>query len=297
MKKFNEWKASAQNAGSRLAFRGGTYSLMLTAVVLAILIVVNIFVSALPPALTQYDISASKLYSITSNTKVVVSALDQDVTIYWIVQDGKEDSVIENLLSKYETLSDHIHVEKKNPDVFPTFAQQYTDEEVANNSLVVESGTRSRFIGYDDIYVQETDLVTYSTDSSFDGEGAITSAIDYVVNEDQPRVYVLEGHGEAELPASLSEQMEKENMEVVSFSLLTEDAIPEDADCILIYAPASDISAEEQAMLSDYVAGGGKLMVSAGPTEDGILENLYGLLSDYGVEATDGIVVDTDRAH
>ncbi len=297
MKKFNEWKASAQNAGSRLAFRGGTYSLMLTAVVLAILIVVNIFVSALPPALTQYDISASKLYSITSNTKVVVSALDQDVTIYWIVQDGKEDSVIENLLSKYETLSDHIHVEKKNPDVFPTFAQQYTDEEVANNSLVVESGTRSRYIGYDDIYVEETDLVTYSTDSSFDGEGAITSAIDYVVNEDQPRVYVLEGHGEAELPASLSEQMEKENMEVISFSLLTEDAIPEDADCILIYAPASDISAEEQAMLSDYVAGGGKLMVSAGPTEDGILENLYSLLSDYGVEAVDGIVVDTDRDH
>ena len=50
-------------------------------------------------------------------------------------------------------------------------------------------------------------------------------------------------------------------------------------------------------MLSDYVAGGGKLMVSAGPTEDGILENLYSLLSDYGVEAVDGIVVDTDRDH
>ena len=77
-------------------------------------------VSALPANLTKYDISASKLYSITSNTKVVVNALEEDVTIYWIVQSGEEDAVIENLLGKYESLSDHITVVKKNPDVYPT---------------------------------------------------------------------------------------------------------------------------------------------------------------------------------
>ena len=71
---------------NRIAFQGGSYSLMMTAVVLALLVVVNILVSALPTNLTKYDISASKLYSITSNTKVVVNALQDDVTIYWIVQ-------------------------------------------------------------------------------------------------------------------------------------------------------------------------------------------------------------------
>ena len=35
--------------------------------------------------MTKYDISSTKLYSVTSNTKVVVNALEQDVTIYWIV--------------------------------------------------------------------------------------------------------------------------------------------------------------------------------------------------------------------
>lgn len=53
--------------------------------------------------------------------------------------------MIENLLGKYESLSDHITVVKKNPDVYPTFAEQYTDETVKNNSLVVECGERSRF--------------------------------------------------------------------------------------------------------------------------------------------------------
>ena len=269
---------------NRIAFQGGSYSLMMTAVVLALLVVVNILVSALPTNLTKYDISASKLYSITSNTKVVVNALQDDVTIYWIVQSGEEDDVIENLLSKYESLSDHITVEKKNPDIYPTFAQQYTDETVANNSLVVECGDRYRYIAYDDIYLSQADLTTYSYNTSFDGEGAITSAIDYVVNADQPQVYVLEGHGEADLPSTFSDQVEKENMELQAFSLLTVDAVPEDADCVVIYAPTSDISTEEKDMLSDYVSGGGKLLVMAGPVEEGSLENLYSLLADYGDE-------------
>lgn len=287
-------KAKVQN---RIAFQGGTYSLAITAIVLAILVALNVMVSALPSTYTNLDISSSKLYSITSNTKVVVNALEDDVTIYWIVQSGEEDDVIENLLNKYESLSDHIDVVKRNPDVYPTFAEQYTDEEVANNSLVVECGEKSRYIGYDDIYVSEADMSTYSYDYSFDGEGAITSAIDYVVNEEQPQLYVLEGHGEAELSESFSTQIEKENIETTTFSLVNADSIPEEADAILIYAPSSDISEEEKNMLSEYVDNGGKLMVLAGPTEDGTLENLYSILSDYGVEVQEGIVVEEDREH
>lgn len=282
---------------NRIALQGGSYSLIITAIVLALLIVVNIFASALPSTLTQYDISASQLYSITSNTKAVVNALTKDVTIYWIVQADEEDKVIENLLDKYDSLSDHIEVVKKNPDVYPTFAQQYTDETVENNNLVVESGDRYRFIGYDDIYLYETDMTSYSYNASFDGEGAITSAIDYVVSEELPQVYVLEGHGEAELPETFSDQIEKENMELHTFSLLTEDAVPEDADCVMIYSPATDISQEEKDMLADYAANGGKLLVMAGPTEEDDLENLYSLLADYGVTANEGIVIEGDREH
>ncbi|MBS6398248.1 MAG: GldG family protein [Clostridiales bacterium] len=297
MKKWMPQRDPEKSERNRIALKGGSYSLAITAIVLAILIVLNILAAALPSAVTKYDISSTKLYSITSNTKAVVNALEDDVTIYWIVQSGEEDEVIENLLSKYDTLSDHIEIVKKNPDIYPTFAQQYTSEEVMNNSLIVECDDRSRFIGFDDIYLSQTDMTTASYDFSFDGEGAVTSAIDYVVNEEQPQLYVLEGHGEAELPETFSKQIEKENIELNQFSLLTADAIPEEADGILIYAPTSDISSEEKDLLADYVENGGKMMVMAGPTADSSLENLYNLLSDYGVEGNDGIVVDPDRDH
>ena len=279
----------------RTAVLGGGYALAISAVALALLIAVNLLAAALPASVTKYDISAAKLYSITANTKVVVNALDQDVTIYWVVQAGEEDEIIENLLSKYEALSGHIRVVKRNPDVYPTFAEAYTDEDVPNNSLVVECGDRSRFISYNDIYVSDADLYAYSYATSFDGEGAITSAIDYVTTEQLPQLYVLEGHGEAELPATLADQIEKENYEQQTLSLLTVDAVPEDASCVLVYAPATDLSEEEADMLRTYVQSGGKLMVAAGTTETGSLPNLTGLLADYGVTAAEGIVVESER--
>lgn len=280
-----------------IAFKGGSYAIVLTCIVLALLVVVNLLAGALPANLTKLDISSSKLYSITSNTKAVVNALEQDVTIYWIVQSGKEDDVIDNLLAKYESLSDHIEVVKRNPDVYPAFARQYTDETVSNNSLVVVSGEKYRYVPYSDIYVSQGSAYSYSYTTSFDGEGAITSAIDYVVSTQLPILYTLEGHGETALPDTFASQLEKENVETESLSLLNVDEIPEDAAALMIHAPASDISGEEAKMLSEYVKSGGKLLILAGPVADGELTNLYGILSDYGVSAVQGIVSEGDRSH
>ncbi len=283
---------------NKIALRGGGYSLIITAVVLAILVVVNIFASVLPASWTKLDISSSQLYSITSNTKVVLNNLRKDVTIYWIVQADEEDEILENLLAKYESQSEHIDVVKKNPDVFPTFAEQYTDETVPNNSLIVECGSRSRYISNDDIYEYQIDYYSYQYYAeSFDGEGCITSAIDYVVSEDLPQLYMLEGHGEEELPSTFAEQVEKDNIEVTTFSLLTLETVPEEADCVLIHAPSTDISEDEADKLAAYVSAGGKLMVVSGPAAEDSLANLNSLLEYYGVTVQDGIVVEEDQSY
>ena len=282
---------------NKTALKGGTYSIVLTAIVLAILVVVNIFAQVLPSSATQYDISSTKLYSITSNTKVVVNALEEDVTIYWVVQNGKEDDVIEKLLDKYDTLSDRIKIKKKNPDIYPTFTKKYTSDEVANNSLIVECGDRNRYIAYSDIYVTSGSAYSgYSGTTSFDGEGAITSAIDYVVNSEQPKMYILNGHGEAELSTTFNNQLTKENIETEEFSLLTTNEVPDDADFVLINAPSSDISEEEKTELLDYLEAGGKAMIFSDYTQDD-LPNFDAVLENYGVKCAEGIVFEGDNQH
>ena len=278
----------------KLAFRGGAYSLALTAMLLAVLILVNVLAAVLPPSVTRFDISAAKLYSVTSNTKNVVTNLAQDVTIYWIAQPDKEDEILRNLLDRYESLSDHIRVVKRNPDVYPAFAENYTDQPVQNNSLVVESGERSRYIANSDIYLTQPGMNGYS--ASFDGEGAITSAIDYCVNAQQPVLYQLEGHGEMALPEMFLDQLTKANMELETLSLLTSPEIPEDCAALLIHGPATDISPEEGKILADYVNQGGKLLVMAGPTPEGSLPNLYDLLKPWGITTGEGVIVEQDRA-
>lgn len=277
------------------ALRGGEYSLIATACVLALVVLLNVLVNLLPVSWTRYDISAAKLYSVTSHTKMVVNQLEEDVTIYWLVQSGQEDQILENLLAQYDSLSEYVTVVKKNPDVYPTFAQQYTSEPVQNNSLVVECGERSRYIALDEIYLYTMDMNGQYQPSSFDGEGAITSAIDYVTNEDQPQILLLEGHGEQPLPEAFADQIEKANIGLGTISLLKVDMIPEDADALMIYAPSSDFSPEEVEMLYQYTQQGGRLFVAAGPVESGTLSNLYSLLERYGVTTVDGVIVESDR--
>ena len=277
--------------------KAGSYSLAVTAIVLAILIVINLIFASLPSTWINYDISASRLYSVTSSTKAVVQNLTDDVTIYWITQSGEEDSVLDKLLAVYDSLSDKLTVEKKNPDIYPTFTAKYTSENVYNNSLIIECGERYRYISYADIY--EVDTSSYysggSVAYSFDGEGLITTAIDYVVSDDLPQLYALTGHGEGTIDGEFLSSLERQNIEITEFSLLNVDSVPEEADAVIMYTPSSDISEEEADILTDYIDEGGNVIIISGPQTDTALENLHSVAGHYGVAFEEGIVIESDR--
>ena len=286
------------SAGTR-AFRVGGYSVLAAVIVLAIVIAANVLVGAIPTQYTQLDTTANDLYSISEQTEAVLAGLQQDVEVYWVVRDGQEDSTLSVLLQRYESAGSHITVTQKDPDVYPTFVQQYTDS-VTDNSLIVVCGDRSRYVDYYDIYEYDTSNYYYtgSYDVSFAGESALTSAIDYVTNEDLPVVYTLTGHGESELSSDYSSAVEGENIQLEELSLLTEEAVPEDADAVLIYAPQSDISEQEAETLSAWLQDGGRLLLITDPLQDGSeLTNLQALMQDYGVAAQPGIVIEGSQDH
>jgi ABC-2 type transport system permease protein len=170
---------------------------------------------------------------------------------------------------------------------------------VSNNSIVVESGSRFRYIPYEDIYITKVTNSYYgTTEQSFDGEGAVTSAIDFVVTDDLPILYILQGHGEKAIEGEFLDALKKGNIETRTFSLLNLTAVPEEADAVLIYGPESDITESELEVLRDYIYEDGKLLVFSGPTESGtVLENLNALLGDYGVTVEPGIVIEMDSMH
>lgn len=282
---------------SKKHIKNGSYSMAMAAIFIVIVVVINMIVVAIPSKYSQLDVSSSKLYTIGDETKKVLKALDKDVTIYQIAQSGSEDDTISNLLKRYEDESKHIKVEVKDPVVNPKFASEYTTDDLAANSLIVVCGDRNKVISYNDMYSTSVDYNTWQqTTTGFDGEGQITSAIGYVTSEDLPIMYTLSGHGEKDLDSSFKEDIQKANIDIKELNLLTEGKVPDDADCLMIVSPTSDISEDEKTEILDYLEAGGKAMIFSDYTQDD-LPNFDAVLANYGVKRAEGIVFEGDSQH
>ena len=290
-------KQKIKESMNKKYLRNGSYSVVISAVFVVIVLVINMIVGSLPTKYTELDVSTQKLYTISDDTKKFLKDLDKDVTIYQVVQSGSEDETIKKLLERYAEESDHIKAEQKDPVVNPKFTSQYTSDDVAANSLIVVCGDRSKVVNYDSIYESSIDYNTYqSSITGFDGEGQIDSAISYVTSEDLPVLYTLDGHGEKDLDSTLQEDIQKANIDIKSLNLITEESVPDDAACLLINAPTTDISEAEKDAIIEYLENGGKAMIFSDYTEES-MENFDAVLKNYGVERTDGIVIEGDSQH
>lgn len=282
---------------NKKALINGSYSMAYTLILIAVVVVINLIVAEIPENYTQIDVSIQKLYTISDDTLEFLDELDQDVTIYHMVQSGQEDDILQKMLTRYEEASKHIKVETKDPVLYPNFASQYTDAQLTDNSLIVVNGDKSKVVNYNSLYEVNYDYYTGSSSTTgFDGEGQIDSAIAYVTSDDIPVIYTLEGHSEMKVNSDLQNSMEKANYQIESLNLLTADGVPEDAGCLLIASPQNDLSEDEAKKVISYLEDGGKAMIF---TDYINLEmpNLKSVFENYGVTYENGVVLEGDSRH
>ena len=275
----------------------GTYSTVVVVVVTAAVVILNVFVSEIPAKYTVFDVTADKLYSLSDETKKVAENISEDITIYVLANEKDADTTLMETLENYEGLNSHIKVSYVDPAVNPRFYQNYTDTDISQGSLIVESSKRSKVIDYDNIYEYQVDYTSYSSYASgYDGEGQITSALSYVTSDEMPKVYITEGHGELSFDSSFTAAVEKENIDYETINLMNYDEIPEDASCVIINAPTSDLSADDtEKMLSYMEKGGDVFLVSTYTGEE--LVNFGRLLDFYGVSVTKGLIIEADKSN
>ena len=281
----------------------GAYSAFLTLVVIAFVIVVNLMVGELPTTVTKFDTSSLKLYTLTNSTIDIVEGLTEDVTMYYIAQNGTEDINIEEMLNRYSSYSNRIKVRKIDPTSNPGFSEKYTDD-LSNNSVIVESAKRSSVVTNEEIYTKqytEEDIYNYymtgmepSGTTYFNGEGALTTAIDYVTAEDLPVLYIVTGHGEATVSETVLADAKAENILTEELALLTVTEIPADAGAVMINAPTSDISETERDVLLTYLDLGGKMILVTDyeSFSDAKMPNLAAVAKAWGLQAQSGLLME-----
>jgi ABC-2 type transport system permease protein len=288
--------------------RFGGYSAMISAIAVALVIVVNLLVNALPATYTKLDTSSDKIFTISDETKDIVRSIDSSITMYLIATRGNEDDQLVRFMERYISENSKIKQDKVDPALYPDFIGKYTDKDLSENSVIVVNNDNGRAFAIDnyDIYVtkySDEELYNYylygtppQGTTSFAGEQAITSALDYVTEENLPTLYYTTGHGEAEVTESITKNITAENINTGSVKLMADGGIPADATVLMVNKPTADFTKEEIELLREYISSGGKLLLITSYEYPG-LPNLFGLMAEYGMQFVEGIVMEGSASY
>ena len=282
-------------------FKIGSYSTLISAAVLAIIVVINLFVSALPSSVTKLDVSSNSMYSISDESKEIVKNINESVTVYFLAETGTEDNTVYELIGRYLSLNSNIKLKRVDPGINPNFFKEYTEDAPSSSSLIFESARRSIVIDYAELfpvsYTEEEMMnyyyygVTPVGTTSFAGESKITGALDYVTSEMIPKLYTLTGHGEAAISETLASYISDDNIIMEELSLLTSEEVPADANCVVINAPTSDLSQDDVKKLNAYIDRGGNVILLT-LYQEPVLGNISDFAGAYGAQYIDGMIVE-----
>jgi hypothetical protein len=334
-KKTTKKAPKTRNIKNQFLLKRGTYSLVVTAVVLAAIIVFNVLVNALNNRfMLEYDITTQKVNTVSEENieyikniedevKVTVCALAEDYyngSMHYYAQ--YQHGVTENyndyykqtisLVEKYNSYNKNIKVEFMDTQdaAFADITSKYSKDTLNYGDIIVSctknGNERYKIISYKDIYKLEADE-TYSdygyTAYTLTGnniETALTSAIAYATSLETKKVAFLTGHSSQDYSEEYRNLLITNNYEVdvISEKIITK--ISDEYDAVFIVAPVRDFSENEITALSDFLDNGEKYdkgLVYFADAQSPYLTNFYGFLEEWGITYDEGILFETNEGN
>ena len=295
-------------------FKRGGMATALSVVFIAIVVALNLLVSALTDRFPSLDIdlTAQKVNSLSDQALEIAKNVDREVTIYLIgtqegyeqnqiyssyVQRGMQYSQVSSLVKRLVEANPLISMEYVDPDTNPEFISQYESDSLATGKVLVESDLRHTVLTVNDLFIinQETGSTINSKVDS-----ALAGALELVNMDTVPVMSIITGHGEMLSTSNMAafvDNMEQNNFQVEEVDILTQE-IPENTQVLMIATPTTDFSTEEIDKIRAYLDDETRdqqvtLLVSAYPSQ-GELPNLAAFLEEWGVQVGTGVVAETD---
>ncbi len=325
-----EIKQRQNKLRSQFAFKKGSYSVIIIALVLAALILLNWLVSVLGERFhLEFDMSPEKINSISKENIEFIEGVEKQVTVtvcaaeesyssymasyagnYYGISGGSdyfEQTV--SLINKYGAYNKKININFVDPQSseFTAIAQKYPDSGLSYGDIIVscKQGENERYkkLGFTDIYELQTDdtyaAYGYST-SNIAGnniETALTGAIAYCTSSKTSKIVFFTGHSANDYSSSYVKLLKDNNFEVDVLTDKVITNIDDKYDAVVIMAPTGDFLGSELDVLSAFLENGGKLSKSLIYFADSScpsLPNLESLLSQWGIVVKKGLLFETN---
>lgn len=283
-------------------FKYGAVAVAFSAVFIAIVLVINIIITALGEKYPLYvDMTGQNFFTISQSSKEQLEDIGSDVEIVFFQKSDKISSnsyhgFVKQLAQEYANQFDFIEIKYIDLISQPTASNKYklSSSDVINQTTVVvscpETG-KSKIIQLDGFY-------TFSTDSAgnrtavygFNGEKRLTANILQVTSTEKPVALFTDKHGET-MSGYLYNLLSGEGYDVGIIDLATQD-IPENTQLLIINNPTRDFAGliaennggtNEIRKLNNYLTGGkGNLLVFLSP-ETPVLPELSEYLAEWGL--------------
>lgn len=290
----------------------GTVAMAITALVIVMVIVLNIIIGLLVnrfPDL-ELDLTSNNSFALQDDTIDYVSHLNNDVTVYILMEKDKFESQgtyfvqAQKMLNKMVSKSDgKMKIKYVDLTSNPSFTSNYPNVDwqssSANNIVLVESGKQYKVLTLTDCFEYDEQTYNYYGTYSFTGtkiEQAVVTAILNVTTDDNVVVDMIKGNNEQDY-SSLKSLLENNAYQVNDVSLATGD-FDKDAKVAIMYAPSVDLDEKIVEKLSTWLSNDGKYGRSLiyVPTADmGEMPNLDDFLKEWGMSIDRGYVFETDE--
>ncbi len=271
---------------------------------IAVIIIVNLIAAVISDRISlSIDLTKDSILGFDETTVEVVKNLDMDVSIISLIPEGDNNSEmvqLDEILKKYDTLSDRITYTRANVVQNPALLTTYTinGEPLTDAyNIIFETERMSTVVSVNDLFIMYKDTQTENILSgALKAEQHFTSAIIKVTKGSDINAYVTTGHGEGLDAEKFKTEILPGGGYIFNDYAIMSDPVPENADVVIVASPKTDYSAEEIEKLSAYLSQGGSLQVYTDvATPD--LPMLFGFLEEWGISVGGGIVGDEDSSH
>jgi len=222
----------------------------------------------------RIDLTTEKLYSLSDQTRKVVSDLKKDVKV--LLFDKDDPQGLGEQMKEYRNLSSHFSFERIDPQKNLEVAKQYKITKLGD--VVVACGDRNE----------------RPKDST---EQSIINTIIKVTRDSLKKICFVEGHGEKKLSSTdegdgygvVDKMLKDENYEIKSINLVASNDVPSDCDVLVLAGPKQSLFPQEASAIGKYLEKGGKAMLLIDPDTDPKLEDV---LHAWGIQLGNNTVVD-----
>lgn len=290
--KFN-FASSLKKTIYKKKFRYGGYATLVTAVVIAMLLILNLLVDQFD---FMADLTRNQLFTLSEQTFGVLDGLEHEIDIISLNEPGAENPVAIQIIEQYTAHSPKVSFTSIDPVRNPQLVMRYQKdgETIAQGSIIVENREMNRFkiISAHELINFRLDQQQQHVPESLAVEQRLTGGIIYVTTEDLPVIYALAGHDQDPIPFRIRQQLELENYRIEEINLMT-SSVPEDAHALLVTSPKRDLSDTEEQRLRNFLENQGRaiFLMDLMPQS---LPRFESIFRSYGVELSRLLVVEGD---